>query len=385
LQEVPELSPEEKELLLFLLDQHGSLEHYVVSSGLQAAEQRSLAAPLPAALPVLKDAYLAFAGALKSLQPDVVTETERNTSIVHASSAMVVLRSLPVANSQDAALCLTLGTVLASFVYLTVGAGVSDICHFCLNVTNPYMETSSPDEGTNTKQIFLVLLETMDCIVYRRKPTLRIEVRTPENVDQHLGISLPLLPYYYDLCAISHSLVNTPDTEALITHLHKRLDGIRADIQAWQPFDLENFADKFDSPDVVSLLAQAKVYRLAGLLVAHRLRYVFGQQDDQADTLSKEILMELELAHRITKQTPRFVTLPFLVAAVELRDTSARVKALDDVDKYVDRFIPVVKNPGRAFLGRVWYERDCNITTCWFDSVHKPCPVLNAIDAPCCS
>jgi len=48
------------------------------------------------------------------------------------------LRSLPVTNSQDAALCLALGSALALFVYSAVGVGIADICHYCLITTLPF-------------------------------------------------------------------------------------------------------------------------------------------------------------------------------------------------------------------------------------------------------
>lgn len=93
--------------------------------------------------------------------------------------------------------------------------------------------------------------------------------------------------------------------------------------------------------------------------------------------------MELELAQRVTKQPMRCVTLPFVVAAVEIRDPSVRLQALRNVEKYVDHFTPVVQKATKKFLSTVWHERDAKMTTCWFDSVSKPCVVLDSIDATC--
>ena len=93
--------------------------------------------------------------------------------------------------------------------------------------------------------------------------------------------------------------------------------------------------------------------------------------------------MELELAHRISQNRIRCVTLPFIVAAVEIQETGERIKALFNIDKYVDQFTPVVQNATRTFLSRVCNERDVQLTTCWFDSIYKPCAVLHAIDSTC--
>lgn len=380
------LSLEEKELLIFFLTKPENMEHYPVSLSFRAAEQQSLAAALPAAFTTLKHAYLAFAGALKSLQLGIVTEAEKSASIFYAASAMKTLRSLPVTSSEDASLCLTLGASLALFVYSAVGAGVADICHYCLSATAPFTETveSESDSHLDTKpwQSVLVLLETMECLMYRRKPTLRIQLQVPQNIDRHLGLCLPLMPYYYDICDVSHSMVGVTDPSYLI-YLQRRLEEIHAAIQSWQPSQPSGLVDQTETVEVVHLLAQARVYRLAGLLVCHRLRHGFGEQDSQAGIWSKEIMMELELTRLITKQPVRCVTLPFIVAAVEIQDSTSRIKTLQHVDEYVDHFTPVIQRATRTFLSRIWHERDVQMTTCWFDSINKPCAVLHSIDASC--
>lgn len=150
LREIPNLSPEEKELLMFFLDQPETLDCYVVSSSFQAHGQRSLEVPLPAAWPILKDAYLACARGLKLLQTGIVTEVDKNIGLRHASAAMITLKSLPVATFQDATLCLTLGSVLAFYVYSAVGVGVADICHYCLSTTSSFLETVGSDTDTSS-------------------------------------------------------------------------------------------------------------------------------------------------------------------------------------------------------------------------------------------
>jgi hypothetical protein len=232
-------------------------------------------------------------------------------------------------------------------------------------------------------QSFLVLLETMDCLVYRRKPTRTIQIPA-FVVDRRLGLCLPLLPYYHDLCVISNSLLNTTDV-SILARLQKQLDGIHAVVESWQPSHSDQLVEQFDSADIVNLLAQAKVYRLGALLVGHRLRFPFGCEDVQAEIWSKEAMMEFEMAKRVTKRSLRFVTLPFIVAAVEVRDKSLRFKTLQRVDDYVDHYAPFLRKATKTFLSRVWHERDLNLTSRWFDSIHKPCPVIDSIDATCFS
>lgn len=190
------------------------------------------------------------------------------------------------------------------------------------------------------------------------------------------------MPIYHDLCVISNSLLDTTDIGALDA-LQSQLDEINAAVESWQPNSLEQLIEEFDSSDIVNLLAQAKVYRLGALLMVHRLRYPFGQEDMQAQSWSKEVLMELSLAKKVTKRAMRFVTLPFIVAAVEVQDEDLRLKTLGQVIDCVDQFSPSMQLATREFLFRIWNERDLKVTTRWFDSVYKPCPVLQSIATTC--
>ncbi|OAL32563.1 hypothetical protein AYO20_07873 [Fonsecaea nubica] len=378
LRDVPDLGPEERELMAYLLYQPETLRFSVVSPSFENAQRRSLEAPLPAAWPVLKDAYLAYAGGLRASHADTTPGVNVDANLRRASSAMRTLRMLPVASPEDAALCLTLGAALAMYIYTAVGVGVPDICHYCLSTARPYIEPMASTPETDSQLVFLVLLEVMDCAVHRRKPTLKIQSPSPTSVDRHLGLCLPLLPYYYDLCAVSHSLVS-PGNADIIATFHQHLAGIQAAVNAWQPTPPKNFINKFSPVEVVHLLAQARVYRLAALLLAHRIQHSFGQQDDQADIWSREVLMELELARRTTRRSLRFVTLPFITAAIEIRDPVARTKAVQDVDEYVDQFMPVVQEATKTFLLRIWRERDAQEISSWFDSLHKPCVILDSL------
>lgn len=384
IRDLPDLDQHEKEKLLFLLDRPETLSSCVVSPRFEDAERRSLAAPLPEALPVLKDAYLACAGALKLThgnQHDAAEMAAGHVSLLHASTAMKTLRALPVATPQDAALCLALGTSLTLFVYSAIGQGVYEISRHCLSMAQPFIETETLDAEAEPWLSFLVLMEMMECLVHRRMPTVNLgrRSRNREVVDRHLGLCASLLPYYHDLCVVSHSLANTTDASYMAL-VETQLGRIQAEVETWQPSQPDHFVEQFETAEVMNLLTQAKVYRLAALLVSHRLLHTFGDQDDQAGIWAGEIMIELELARRITRRSAHCVTLPFITAAIEMRDPAARRQTLQNVDEYVDEFTPVVKKATKSFLSRVWLERDHKLTASWFDSTCKPCVVLASID-----
>jgi hypothetical protein len=379
LQDIPNVSQKEKRLLKFFLERPENLDCFVLGSTFHVAEQCSVVALLPAALPILKDAYLACAIALGVLQAGNETDTEEDNGLRYVSSAMATLMSLPVSTARDATLCLTLGAALVSYVYSMVGVGMADICRYCLSTTISLLETAS-DAESRPQQGFLALLEIMDCVVHRRKPTLRIQPQMTGAVDHHLGLCLPLLQYLYDICVINYTTRNRADMKNSV-QIQRQWDEIYENLAQWQPLHCGDLIEKYEAAEVVNLLAQARIFRLSGFLLIHRSRYAFGQRDDQADIWSKEILMELELAHKVTNRNIPCVTLAFMVASVEIRDPNGRLKVLQNVDKFVDQFTPVVKEAITTFLSRVWTGRDMEITPCWFHSVCKPCVALESIKA----
>ncbi|KAL6245727.1 hypothetical protein RBB50_007726 [Rhinocladiella similis] len=363
-----------------------SLSCYVMGPTFEDDERRSLVALLPTALPVLKDAYVAFAGVLKLMYSNphhMVTVDDEHTNLLHALAAMKILRALQVSTPQDMALCLTLGTLLALFSYSAVGRGVYEISQHCLSTARPFIEQGMMDVDMEARIVYLTLQEIMDCLVHRRMPTIRSHWQRlcagKDMIDRHLGLCVPLLPYYHDLCVASHSLANTTDASYMAL-IEKQLSHIQAELNVWRPSTSDQFLERFTSTEVIHLLAQARVYRLAALLVSHRLRYAFGVNDDQATVWANEIMSELGLVQEATKRPIRSVTLPFIAAAIEMQSPDARSQALHDTEMHVDQFTPAVQKATKSFLFRVWQERDDKLVTSWFDSTYKPCVVLASID-----
>ncbi|GAW16205.1 hypothetical protein ANO14919_056280 [Xylariales sp. No.14919] len=62
------------------------------------------------------------------------------------------------------------------------------------------------------------------------------------------------------------------------------------------------------------------------------------------------------MARRVTERPIRYVTVPFLVAALEIRDPSARNKALQSTANFVDHFALAVQEAAKTFLCCIWHE-----------------------------
>ena len=173
----------------------------------------------------------AYADGLKAFHADKTRDVDEN--LRRASSAMKTLCVLSVASSEDARLCLTLGMVLALYIYGAVGVDASDICHYSLSAARPYIGPAASVPETEPQLIFLVLLETMDYMYPSRETDTEGPIIRSGTRGRHLGLCLLLLPYYYDLCAISHSLIDARNAD-LIFVLHQHLRRIQAAVNAWQ-------------------------------------------------------------------------------------------------------------------------------------------------------
>lgn len=333
LRETPVLTLEERDLLVFLLTDSQALGSSLISARFTNAEQEILSNPLPCAWPFLSGAYLFYARVLRSLHLGCTLEADQESNLCHANSALIASRSLIITKIEEAELCLTQGVAFALSVYATIGVGISDICHYCLNAARSFIETSTTSLEIRSQKHLLVLLETMDCIAHRRKPTIRSNSGISGEVDRRLGLSLPLLPFYHDICIISNSLDARPG--AIPIYLLHRLQDIEEYVIRWQPSLPVGSIQDFRLLEVVQFLAQARAYRLGALMMIHRLRYVFGQEDGQAGIWSQEVMRELELCEQMSDELVRFVTLPFIIAAVETRSPADRNTVIQNVDRYV--------------------------------------------------
>lgn len=365
----------ENKLIHFLLDsnQVGKLDSYVLTPGFQNEEHRWLVDSLKVSFPTLKDIYVACAGSLlQAFEGENETAASlRDVCLRHASVAVTKLRDLLVTNREDAITCLNLGIGLATFGYSALGANVSGICRYCLNLIKPIIETQ-PLSDTKTQSLLycLVFFETMDCLATRQVPTIKVTVPFPAMVDRFIGLSYPLLPIFYDICLISNELAGYLPSQNI--EISQRLDKIETAVIEWIPPVPSNFLGEFEPMDAVRILAQARIYRLLALLLIHRLRNSFGQNDREAEHWSQDIINELEFSNRLCNSIPvHCVTMPFLAAAVEVTEPATRVKMLELVDTYVDCYGPAVRKWATFYLRGIWQDRDRGQPTWWLNSDQK--------------
>ncbi|KAF2190009.1 hypothetical protein K469DRAFT_722946 [Zopfia rhizophila CBS 207.26] len=197
-----------------------------------------------------------------------------------------------------------------------------------------------------------------DCLLHRQLPIMNIPPAEATGVDTFMGIYLPLMGYLFNLCHISYSI------EA---RLLDALDQLEKNVDSWQPEAPQGGINDFSAAEVAHMLIQTRVHKTTVLLFVHRLKYGFGDRDNPAKRMTSSTLSGLDLTTTTTKQTPRWVTIPFFVAAIESTEHIERERILNSIAVYVDRISPSSREKMRAFLKALWEVRDRSNRIKWLD------------------
>jgi hypothetical protein len=135
-------------------------------------------------------------------------------------------------------------------------------------------------------------------------------------------------------------------------------DELALKLHAWSPNVSSCLLERFSEGEALLLTTQASAHRTGALLYLHRLKYPFGEQDEQADELSASIIDTLEHCLAVTGQLPPNMTLTLLVAGAEVQNMIDRQRILYLVSRILgSTFYPFIANL-RLFLWRVWSGRD---------------------------
>ncbi|KAH7014311.1 uncharacterized protein B0I36DRAFT_369281 [Microdochium trichocladiopsis] len=230
-----------------------------------------------------------------------------------------------------------------------------------------------------------VLLDTIDCLVKREIPVVRLDCTDRVPIDRLLGLCATLLPLMYDLCELSHRaasakkergphaqqpLASSPqDFEARYraTYYNDEYTDIEQKITAWSPTWPAHFLTAYSPVEVVAMLAQARLYRTASLLIIHRLRFPLGVEDRVARCHADAILNEFCNIEAWTSNPDhglRFATdFPLLVATLELPERGGaiverlkplRIQPLNS--KGIVEFADVARRAMREGYMGLWFD-----------------------------
>ncbi|KKK21468.1 hypothetical protein AOCH_003001 [Aspergillus ochraceoroseus] len=280
----------------------------------------------------------------------------------------LMAESSSIKHPEDAAVIILLGQALLVYNTLipspttqviTRGTLLSVKHWYSALVKRPYL-----DAVTLTP----VLVDTVECLVRRDMPVVRLP--TPDRciIDRFLGVCSSLLPLLYDLCERSyqaktngfqeHSSPSNPDR-------HDTYSDIERKIRDWAPELPPCFFTTFSALEVSVMLAQARSYRLATLLVIHRLRFPLGVNDRVGQYYAGDILRELSILKTwpSDEATGLGLDFPLLVATLEMPGPGMDIYKAFEPLRFRQQHSEMILD----FIRFVTAARDTGYTGLWFD------------------
>ncbi|KAF7560212.1 hypothetical protein G7046_g3920 [Stylonectria norvegica] len=349
-----------------MLHKQFEVDKYLIGPSFRSQQQLAFTSHLNAALPFVKDAFIACATLLVGNEHLQQLAKDQQVGYRRAAAAMRWLRELQTCHCHELPMVLILGVALSTFALHHSGAPSALIRYLLSIVKQLYDDDFSLTQrlGSDGLASLICLLgtETEGCLILGEVPSIRIRVEDlDDKVDRFIGISAPMLTHFHDICELAHGIRQSgcrrrhqlPDMA-----LQDSMIESEQNLEKWQPeTSVDSLSSRFTPAEVQAMLSQAKVLRLTALLIVHRLRYPFGQQVAKAAKFSDSILAELSMLVRQTGRSVPFAELAFLVACFELNDPVARQTAMAEAAHIVD-FSPQVRKGQEVWLLKFWAVKD---------------------------
>ncbi|KAL4751576.1 hypothetical protein BDW72DRAFT_90383 [Aspergillus terricola var. indicus] len=375
------LRSDEATTIQFLFSTTAFISHFTIGPSFRSKMRQSLQSRFLISPESLVDGFLACAGefALRSGHLQLQTQAQ---NMSRCATAIRKLRALdPPTDLAQVRLMLTLGTSILTYDQMAspaaaasvYGQGAFMICRYILSHAKPWYDPPGPLAGLSEMDIemnCLIYLDTAECLIHRRMPVLRLRPRDGSEpvVDRYIGLCYSLLPLLYDTCVIGLDMKNKKD--GWLRAWEKARDAVTQ----WQPFVPAEFAEMYTSKEVIGMFAHANIHRRLALLVLHRLRYRFGEEDIAAKLYSESILAESETCFQLSGEYPFQIGLPLLVAGFELSDISQREHLIRTHFAANHGLFAQPHSRMRNLLALVWSEKDAREHVSWFDIVSSKTP-----------
>jgi hypothetical protein len=321
---------------------------------------------------LLMEAYLALFGAVVRARTDASTvhEEEMSWSVI----GLQKLRSLHITQLKEATNVLTLGLVLSTFDMLTLSSSTHLICRYTLSLIKPWYPKLWPNPNTDVELLCLIFIDTAECLVRREIPVIQHLVRDQHLVDRLLGLCPSFLPVLYNVCQCGYlsQQEGVTSRSMFLRTVHK----VSQDVQCWYPSPPPKFEDLYSNDEVITMLAQAHVYKAMALLILHRLQHPFGTEDQIAVSHAQAIIHEASFIATLSvnklKSAP--VMLPVMVAAFEMTTEEDRQLATKTLRLRKGDMLSSGSAKVLQFVQLVWQMRDKAAATSWFDLVQQAPP-----------
>lgn len=335
----------EQRLINVIFRDKAFLEHYLLVPSLHSEHRQAIVSRLDHSTSMLKDCLIAGAG-LFSRDHQELTELAKFSEdfwIKKAAKSVSSLRSIQISDRRDISTVLLLGATIVTFAPYLPGSNVLSICRYVLRLISPPSLPLSECRLDLVDSSFLTCLvytETVCCLFSGQVPTIHLTgVAHGSDVDRYLGLSAPLLPFFYDICQVNKEIKLACGDSGIMcnTDLVRKLEAIESKVNCWQPICSAHFATRFNQIEVLHITQQVLILRLTALLILNRLRLAYGDPIGTARgmVMSKMILSQLETTNRITQRSIICCELAFVVACLELQDEDEQRSTLDNMSDII--------------------------------------------------
>ncbi|KGO66098.1 Protein of unknown function DUF3468 [Penicillium italicum] len=298
---------------------------FIYSGSFIPISQKTIYVILQLSAPILTEGYLAFLGLMTNYQKSPIIR-RNEPDMLMAAKGLQRLRSVRISHDYDAACALFLGQTMYVFNILTApcSSTAHSIVRSSLMSAKPWLPRLIQTPIMDTITMSPILIDTVECLVHREIPIIRLDPQPRVIVDRYLGLCATLLPHLYDICECSNTLKREAPAvgSELYSTLHDRLDEIEVLIRRWRPQTPSGLFDSYGQHAVLAMVTQANLYRLAALLIIHRLRYPLGIEDEAARKLANGIFSELSFfaksAGNLKESTALSLVFPLTIAMFEI-------------------------------------------------------------------
>lgn len=342
------------------------LDKYLIGPSFHETHHRSFVQNLLQSTSTLKHATVACAAVL--LGDKYAQYNKASVEIGHRRAALAVsgLRSLQISQDQDLITAVGIGIAMVTFAMHVAHGQSFLISRYTLSLVKPmYSRLLTMDSGTMDFLMCLVNTETLDCLLKSEIPTIRIGEDDRNNVvDRYVGLSSGLFAHLYDICEVASILRHTGGRMDI--GIAKRLKSIQSCLDQWQPSPPPDFLEQFNQDEVVRMLAQTEVLRLAALLIIHRLKHPFRQYDEKGLLLSRAITAEFDMVLQVTGRSIPCTALAYMVASFEITSAEEQSAIITKSDEMVTSSLQSqvrVKN----IMYSVWNARSFGDQIHWFE------------------
>lgn len=272
---------------------------------------------------ILTDAYAVALNLLSSRHATSRKLDEQDLAIGAHCLQRLMGGSASITRPEDAAVVLLLGQALLVYNALIPSPDTQIITRGTLLSVRHWYPALLQRSDLNAVTMTPVLMDTVECLIRREVPVIQLPPPDYCVVDRFAGLRSSLLPLLYELCDRSyHAKIAAPASSvASLGHVENDPYFETEDkIRRWNPELPPDFFTAYSAWEANVMLVQARCYRIAALLVIHRLRFPLGMENNVAHSYANNILQDLS---RLKTWPPDAATglgldFPLLVATLEL-------------------------------------------------------------------